>query len=250
MIRLILRAAAIAAGLVALLPLHYLWRLFARPSPWPRRFLAWTGRVAGLRVTVLGVPLRSRVLFVANHLSWLDILLVAGTTGAAFVSKAEVARWPVFGWLAGLHRTVFVERGERSAVKGQADALRSALAAGRPMALFPEGTTDAGVEVLPFRASLLASLFPPLPGVTVQPAAIDYGGAGPEIAWVGQEPATSNVRRILSRRGRLAVTIQFLEPIDPGVAGDRKALAAAARTKIVEALSARVAASSPRADRL
>ena len=131
-------------------------RLLGLRSPWPRLWLGWVGRSAGMRVRVAGTPLASHVLFVSNHLSWLDIMLIAGASGAAFVSKGDVARWPVFGWLAGLNNTIFVDRAERGAVHGQADALRTALVGGQPVALFPEGTTEGGEQVLPFRASLLA----------------------------------------------------------------------------------------------
>jgi len=235
--RLIFRTASIAAGLLLCLPLHCLWKIARRPSPWPRRFLGWVARSAGMRARVVGTPLRSHVLFVSNHLSWLDIMLVAGATGAAFVSKDDVARWPVFGWLARLNNTVFVARTQRNAVRDQADALRSALATGQPVALFPEGTTHGGIEVLPFRPSLLASLFPPLPKVKVQPVAIDYGDAGHEIAWVGKEAAGANAKRVLSRKGRVDVTVHFLEPVDPARVADRKALAQAARDEIVTALA-------------
>lgn len=222
--------------LMACLPLHYLWRLSGRPSPWPRRFLGWVGRAAGMQVQVTGVPLARDVLFLANHLSWLDILIVAGASGAAFVAKAEVATTPVIGWLARLNNTVFVARSERSGVRGQADALRSALASGQPVALFPEGTTDGGPDILPFRASLLASLFPPLPGVRVQPIALDYGAAAHDLAWIGDESGLANVRKVLGRRGTVPVTLHFLAPVDPST-GDRKALARAARGEIVDALT-------------
>jgi 1-acyl-sn-glycerol-3-phosphate acyltransferase len=221
--------------LILCVPLHYLWKLFGARSPWPRRFLRWVGRAAGMRVTVVGTPLRTGVLFVANHLSWLDILVLAGASGTAFVSKAEVAEVPVIGWLAGLNNTVFVARSERAGVRGQADALRRALASGQPVALFPEGTTDGGPDILPFRASLLASLYPPLPGVRVQPVALDYCEAAHDLAWVGDETGLANVRKVLGRRGTAPVTLHFLAPVDPA-AGDRKALAKAARAEILEAL--------------
>lgn len=234
-----LRAAAMVAGLIVCLPLHYGCKLLRLPSPWPRRFLGWVGRAAGMRARIIGTPLRSHVLFASNHMSWLDIMLIAGASGAAFVSKDDVARWPVIGWLASLNRTIFVARTERKAVRGQADALRAALAIGQPVALFPEGTTGGGVQILPFRASLLEALFPPLPGVRLQPVALDYGAAGEEIAWVGEEAAAANAKRILSRRGTTPVTIRFLEPIDPAGAGDRKVLAKQARQEIVNALGSK-----------
>ncbi|HEX8641218.1 MAG TPA: lysophospholipid acyltransferase family protein [Allosphingosinicella sp.] len=236
--RLIARTVGMSAGLIACVPLHYLWRLFSRPSPWPRLFLLWVGWCAGLRVRTEGRARCDHVLFVSNHVTWLDILALGGTTGAAFVSRDDVERWPLVGWIAGLNDTIYVARHARREVHGQADRLRQALARGGAVALFPEGTTEGGHEVLPFRASLFASLFPPLAGVKVQPVAIDYGEAAEAIAWVGSEPAGANARRILSRRGTLPVTLRFLEPIDPHSAGGRKALAAAARAQVVAALGA------------
>ena len=234
-LRLAFRVAWIVALFLLCVPLHYLWKLFGAPSPWPRWFLGQVGRAAGMRVRVIGRPLERDVLFLANHLSWLDILIVAGASGAAFVAKQEVADVPVVGWLAGLNNTVFIARSERSGVRGQADALRAALATGQPVALFPEGTTDGGPDILPFRASLLASLFPPLPGVKVQPIALDYGPAAHDLAWIGVETGLANVRKVLARRGTTPVALQFLAPVDPA-SGDRKALAAAARAEIIEAL--------------
>ncbi|MFN3943672.1 MAG: lysophospholipid acyltransferase family protein [Allosphingosinicella sp.] len=244
MFRLPLRILAMVLGLLVCLPLHYGWKAAGRASPWPRRFLWWTGFAAGLRVRVEGRPLRSHVLFLANHVSWLDILIVAGATGAAFISKAEVRRWPLVGWLAGLNDTIYVDRAARGGVRGQADALRDALAAGRAVALFPEGTTEGGHVTLPFRPSLLASLFPALDRVQVQPAAIDFGAAVHDIAWVGDEGALANAGRILSRKGTIPVTIRFLAPVDPHIFGDRKALARQAQAEIEEALGG--AAPQPR----
>ena len=238
LIRLVRRVLLMVALLLLCVPLHYAWKLAGRRSPWPRRFLGGVGHIAGLRVRVEGRALGSHVLFIANHLSWLDIMLLAGTSGASFVSKEEVARWPVVGWLARLHDTVFVARTERRAVKGQADALRNALAEGRPVALFPEGTTAGGHEVLPFRASLLSALFPPIERVKVQPVAIDYGDAAHDIAWVGEEPAPANAKRILARRGTIPVTVRFLDPVAPADAGNRKILAERCRGEILAALDA------------
>jgi 1-acyl-sn-glycerol-3-phosphate acyltransferase len=235
-VRFAARVAAIVIALLVCVPLHYAWRMARRPSPWPRRFLGTVGRIAGLRVTIVGTPLRSHVLFAANHLSWLDIMLVAGATGAAFVSRDDVGRWPVIGWLARMNNTVFVDRSDRRAVRGQALTLRGALASGLPVALFPEGTTEGGEGVLPFRPSLFSSLFPALPGVAVQPVAIDYGDATREIAWVGREPPGRNARRILSRPGRVPVALHFLAPIDPAALPGRKALAEAARGEILSVL--------------
>jgi 1-acyl-sn-glycerol-3-phosphate acyltransferase len=241
------RALLIFLGLLVCVPLHYLSLAFGG-SRWPRRFLGWAAFASGMRVRIEGRPRRHHVLFLANHLSWLDILVLAGASGTAFVAKDEVGRWPVVGWLARLNNSVFIARSARGTVKNQADALRTALASGLPVALFPEGTTEGGVEVLPFRASLLASLFPPLPEVKVQPVALDYGAAGHDLAWADEESAPANARRILSRPGTVEVTVRFLAPVDPTQVGDRKALAGQARAEILAALGA--PASEPAADRL
>ncbi|MEA3001118.1 MAG: lyso-ornithine lipid O-acyltransferase [Sphingomonadales bacterium] len=237
MVRFVYRSLLILLGLFVCVPLHYASLLVLRRSRWPRRFLWWAGYASGMRVRVEGAPLARNVLFLANHLSWLDILVLAGASGTAFVAKDDVARWPVIGWLARLNDTVFIARTSRAGVKGQADALRTALASGLPVALFPEGTTEGGIDILPFRASLLASLFPPLERVKAQPVAIDYGVAAHEIAWIGDETAPANARRVLSRRGTAEVMLRFLAPVDPASVHDRKHLAEAARAEIVEALS-------------
>lgn len=235
-----------AAGLIVCVPLHYLWKLFGARPIWPQLYLAYAGRCAGLKVRIEGrPPLHDHVLFVSNHVTWLDILAVGGATGAVFVSRDDVGRWPVVGWIAGLNDTIYVTRQARREVHGQADRLRGALAAGRAVALFPEGTTEGGHVVLPFRPSLFASLFPPLPSVQVQPIAIDYGELAEHIAWVGDEAAGANAGRILSRKGRIEVTLRFLDPVDPHSAGDRKALAAQARAEVVAALGASEAAAQP-----
>jgi lyso-ornithine lipid O-acyltransferase len=234
--RLTLRTIAIVLGLIVCVPLHFLWKLFRSRSPWPRRFLRFAGWCCGLRVRTEGRPLRDHVLFVSNHVTWLDIFALGGATGAAFVSRDDVERWPLVGWIAGLNDTIYVARHARREVHGQADRLRRTLQAGRAVALFPEGTTEGGHEILPFRASLFASLFPPIDGVRVQPIAIDYGELAEEIAWVGAEPAGANASRVVGRPGTIPVVLRFLEPVDPAAAGDRKTLAARARAEVVEAL--------------
>nr|WP_276588828.1 MULTISPECIES: lysophospholipid acyltransferase family protein [unclassified Sphingomonas] len=212
------------------LALHGAWRLFGRPSPWPRRFLGTVGRIVGARSRIVGTPLRRDVLFLANHLSWIDILLVAGATGSAFVAKAELARVPLIGWLCRLNATLFVERGDRLGVAAQIARLRTAIARGRPVTIFPEGTTGDGVTLLPFKAALLGVVDPPPPGVRVQPLRIDYGDATRGLAWVGDEPGLAHALRVLRRPDRFTATLTFAEPFVPE--GGRKAVAAEARARI------------------
>jgi 1-acyl-sn-glycerol-3-phosphate acyltransferase len=94
-------------------------------------------------------------LLVSNHLSYLDILAISATTPAVFVSKADVRRWPLFGWLAALAGTVFVERERRTLVVEVNREIQTALDAGVLVVIFPEGTSSNGETILPFRTSLL-----------------------------------------------------------------------------------------------
>ena len=200
--------------------------------PWPPRFLGLVARIVGARPRLRGTPLRHDVVFVANHLSWIDILLLSGATGTAFIAKAELRQAPLVGWLCELNATIFVARGDRMAVAGQIAQIRDTLARDWPVTLFPEGTTGDGVTLLPFKAALLAALDPPPPGVRVQPVRIDYGAATRELAWIGNESGQHHAARVLTRRGTFAPTLHFAEPFAPADHGDRKAIAAEARRRI------------------
>jgi 1-acyl-sn-glycerol-3-phosphate acyltransferase len=234
--RLALRLFALILLLAACLLLHGLWRLVRLPSPWPRRFLQGFGRIAGARPHVTGTPLRQNVVFLANHLSWVDIPVLAGVTGTAFVAKAELADNPVVGFLCRLNDTLFVRRGDRMGIGEQVASIRAALDGGRPVTLFPEGTTGDGATLLPFKAALLAVLEPPPPGLMVQPVRLDYGPATAELAWVGDEPGPSHGARVFRRRGTFTVNLRFLEPFDPAAFPGRKATSAEARRRIEAAL--------------
>ncbi|MGA1800470.1 lysophospholipid acyltransferase family protein [Sphingomonas sp. 4RDLI-65] len=219
-------------AVILALPLHAMWRLFGRKSPWPPRFLGLVARIVGARVRVVGKPLRHHVVFVSNHLSWIDILLLSGATGTAFVAKSELRTAPLVGWLCTLNHTIFVSRADRMAVTDQIAQVRDTLAQDWPVTLFPEGTTGDGVTLLPFKAALLAALDPPPPGVKVQPVRIDYGAATHELAWVGDELGQHHAARVLRRKGTFVPTLHFAEPFDPAEYGDRKAIAAEARRRM------------------
>lgn len=233
-VRLALRLLALATALLVALPLHGLWRLVRAPSPWPRRFLAACARIVGARVHVVGTPLTRDVVILSNHSSWLDILILGGATGCAFVSKAELKHAPVVGRLADMNRTIYIDRADRRAIPAQVATIREALHGG-PVAIFPEGTTSDGTVLLPFKAALLQVLDPPFPGLRVQPLFLDYGAAAGEIAW-GQEDGRANALRILGRAGTIPVALHCLGAFDPAAIGERKAVAAEARRRIVEAI--------------
>ncbi len=229
------RLLRIVATLLIALLCHGAWRAAGRASPWPRRFLRRVAVILGADIRVVGTPERRNVMIAANHLSWFDILLLAGTAGTRFVAKAEVARLPLIGWLAGLNRTLFVERGDRLGVGDQVATIRAALSDGQPLAVFPEGTTGDDLTILPFKPALFAALVPPLPGILVQPVRIDYGPAEGELAWLGQEAGDAHARRVLRRAGRFTVTLHYLPPFAPADYPDRKAIAAEARARIADA---------------
>ena len=231
-LRLALRIAALLAALLLGVPLHFLWRLLRLPSPWPRLFLGAVGWIVGARRRTIGTPLKRDVVFVSNHLSWMDIPILAGRNGSAFVAKAELRAVPLVGWLCTLNRTIFVRREDRMAVADQINALREALAETWAITIFPEGTTGDGVTLLPFKAALLGVLDPPPPGVLVQPVRVDYGAATGELAWIGDEPGQSHALRVLRRRGSFTATLRFCDPFDPRDFPGRKAVAAEARRRI------------------
>lgn len=220
--------------LLIALALHGTWRLFRLPSPWPRLFLASVARIVGARVRIEGCPLRRDVVFVSNHVSWTDILVLAGATGTAFIAAAELRRVPLVGWLCTLNRTIFVAREDRAAVTDQIATVRAALAGGWPVTIFPEGTTADGITLLPFKATLLEVLDPPPPATRVQPLRIDYGSATLDIAWIGDESGKDHALRLLRRCGRFPATLRFCEPFDPDRFAGRKAITAEARRRIEE----------------
>lgn len=232
-VHIVLRVVAMVLALSLCLPAHLLTRLLRLHSPWPRWFLWMMGRICGAVVTIDGKPLKNNVFFVANHVSWVDILVLAGASGTAYIAKAELQAHPVVRWLCSLNKTIFVSRDDRLGVSGQIAMVRDALAESHAVTVFPEGTTTDGHSLLPFKTSLLAVIEPPPPGLMVQPVYIDYGPDVASIAWVGQEPTLHNAARILARwRRSLPVTINFLEAFDPAQFAGRKAVAAESRRQI------------------
>lgn len=235
-----MRVIWIATPLLLLLPLHLIWHLLKLPSPWAMLFLRIAARALGAKVTVFGKPLRKDVFFVANHLSWHDIPILAGITGTAFVAQDGVRDWPVIGWLAKLNRTIFISRTEKNNVAQQVAELRDAIAENWSVTLFPEGTTSDGRGLLPFKQSLFATLAPPPKPMMVQPVLLDFGRAGPDIAWLGEETGWESAWRAFTRPGSYDVGVHFLEPFDPGALADRKVVCALARKRLADSLSAKL----------
>ena len=240
-----LRAAARIGGILLLFavlaPVHIVTKLIFRRSPWPQRFLAASAWILGVRVRVEGAKIRRHTLLVSNHVSWLDILVLGGSTGCAFVSKAELGH-PLIHWLADQNATVYVRRSHRKGAKDQAIAIARALERDKPVVLFPEGTTGPGTHLLPFRSTLLEAANFAAKDVVIRPVVMDYGAAAPEIGW-WEEPGKDNVLRLVGRKGTLPVTVRVLPPLDR--TGGRKQLAHEAREAIAERLGFKSHAHSP-----
>jgi 1-acyl-sn-glycerol-3-phosphate acyltransferase len=233
-LRVIIRLLLMALWLAFCASIHLLVRNFG-PSPWPRRLLRGIGWIAGARVTARGSRPGARTLIVANHVSWLDIPVLAGATDCAFVAKDALRGHPIMRWLCDQNDTVFVDRDRRASVGEQLQAMEAAMRGRKSLTLFPEGTVGNGGGLLPFRSSLLKLAEDSPAPLTVQPVAIDYGRHAPEFGWPRGESGQANFLRLLGRRGTVPVTLHFLDPLQPGL--DRKALATRSQQAIAAALA-------------
>ncbi len=201
-------------------------------------------RVIGLNVRVIGaVAERSAdgrpIVFVSNHSSWLDILVLGSRLPACFIAKEEVGRWPVIRTIARLGRTVYVRR-TRTSTGRERDDMVARLTHGDNLILFPEGTSSDGSRVLPFRSAFLAVAELPVTdkGRTplVQPVSVVYDrlaglptgrAARPLFAWYGDMDLGSHFWRLAQYKG-LRASVLLHPPLDPEKFASRKALTAAA----------------------
>jgi 1-acyl-sn-glycerol-3-phosphate acyltransferase len=225
-------------GLVtlALTPVQILVLLVAPRFWWamPYAYHKLCCRIMGLNVRVVGQPTKARpVLFVSNHVSYLDIPVLGSVVPVSFVAKTEVAQWPGYGWLAKLQRTVFVDR-RRNTTHQQRDSIHARLVAGDALVLFPEGTSNDGNRILPFRSALLsvAEAAPAERPLVIQPVSIAYTsvngvalgwGLRPLVAWYGGMELGGHLWRF-SRLGRVEVVLQFHEEARLGDFPSRKEL--------------------------
>jgi 1-acyl-sn-glycerol-3-phosphate acyltransferase len=148
------------------------------------------------------------------------------------VSKDELGH-PFIHWLADQNGTVYVKRSHVKGAKDQAVSIARALSRGKPVVLFPEGTTGPGTHLLPFRSTLVEAANFAAKDVSIRPVAMDYGASAEEVGWY-QESGKANVLRMLGRKGTLPVKVRILPPLDR--ARDRKQLTHEAREAIAETL--------------
>ena len=196
------------------------------------RSAAW---LLGLRIEVRCPPYDGPVLMVANHISWLDIIAIGATRPTTFVAKAPVRRWPVLGRLAALSGTRFLERESLAGLCALVQDLSRLLEQGAGVAVFPEGTSTRGEQVLPFSAALFQCAVST--DAQVQAISLRYGtGAGfdPLAPFVGDTDFLSHLLPLL-RRAETRVTLTFAPPID-AKGRKRQALADHTRGQILDQL--------------
>ncbi len=199
----------------------------------------WQGnlmRVFGFRLRRFGTPLPGATLFVANHVSWVDISMLHSQRVMGFVAKREIAGWPLVGWLAAKGQTIFHQRGNTESLGGVLQEMLQRLRSGKPVGVFPEGRTRGGTEVGPFHARIFQAAVEA--GVPVQPVALRYGERGNAqavVAFGERESFFANIVRLLGEPPRLA-EVHFLEPIRALDIEGRRRLADTSRQRIIAAM--------------
>ena len=246
-LRYALRLPWLLLHVLVLLPLVLLLislptRRLRLPSGEPleyRLIRRWQGglmRVFGFRMRMRGTPLPGATVFVANHVSWIDIVALHSQRMMGFVAKREIEGWPVVGWLAGRGETIYHQRGDQASLGGVLQEMLARLRAGRSVGVFPEGRTRDGREVGPFHARIFLAAVEA--GVPVQPVALRYGAQGEaqsEVAFAPGESLLGNSLRHLPDHAREPEAC-FLDPIDPGAVDGRRRIAEEARERIVAAM--------------
>ncbi len=192
-------------------------------------------RIFGMRVRRVGTPLPGAALFVANHVSWIDITLLHSQRPLGFVAKAEIARWPFIGWLASRGGTIYHHRGDNDSLHGVMHQMVQRLEHGKAVGVFAEGRTNDGRAIGVFHARIFQPAV--LAGVPAQPVALKYGAGGDAqaiVAFKARENFIQNMVRLLGEPSRV-VEVHFLEPArDEG--GGRRRLAEICRERIIAAM--------------
>lgn len=192
-------------------------------------------RLFGFRLRRYGTPLPGAVMFVANHVSWIDIELMHSQRMMGFVAKAEISRWPLVGWLASRGGTIYHHRGNNDSLHGVMHQMVARLEQGLAVGVFPEGRTTRGDAIGTFHARIFQPAV--LAGVPAQPVALKYGLRGNAqtiVAFGERENFLQNFLRLLGEPPRVA-EVHFLEPVAASEDGRRR-MADTCRQRIVAAM--------------
>jgi 1-acyl-sn-glycerol-3-phosphate acyltransferase len=227
-----------------LFPLLGMARRRTLSAQWSRRLL----RILRIEARVHGQPaegIGGNVLIVANHISWLDIFVLTAVQPARFIAKSELKRWPLIGRFAETSGTLFIDRSRRHDTHKVNRHAAEVLARGDVIAIFPEGTTSDGRDVLPFHGSLLQPIVDA--EGHVQPIAIRYthheGGVNDAVAYVGDTSFMSSFWRVTGER-RVVVELTVTPPL-PARERHRRELSREAEAAIRRALALPARAKGP-----
>src|ERR1051325_746044 len=195
-----------------------------------------------IRVRVTGEPVAGRaVLYISNHVSWADIIVIGSLSPVAFVAKSEVRKWPLVGITAEIQRTVFVDRARRHQTSDAIGEIVKRLKSGTSAVLFAEGTSSDGNRVLPFRSALIGAIKHAAEqgdegggaaGVLIQPMSICYTGLNgipmgrqhpPLVAWCGDLDFMPHIRDFIAR-GAVDAVVHYGKPVASEASVDRKTM--------------------------
>jgi lyso-ornithine lipid O-acyltransferase len=210
------------------------------------RYLCWC---FDFRVDCVGEPVGhvadEPVLYVINHISWVDILALGSIIRGCFVARGDLAQWPVFGRMADLQRTIYVNREARHRAGAQRSEIADRLVAGDDVLLFPEGTSGSGTIVLPFKSTLFGIIEDDrLDNLVIQPVTLSYTEMNgmpllrarrDVVAWVGDMGFGDHIARLLSQHS-LRAHIQFHPAVRRSSYANRKLLARACEKQVADGL--------------
>ncbi len=221
---------ALAGALICLL--WFPWLAAPARRDHVRRWSVRMLRRLGIRVLAHGTPAPGPVLVASNHVSWLDILAIDAVAPMRFVSKADARHWPLLGFMIACGGTLFIERERKRDALRVVHQMADALRAGGRVAVFPEGTTTEGPELLPFHANLLQAAI--ATASPVQPVALRFADAhsrfSAAVEYIGETTLLQSFWKVVRADG-LHVHVRFFEPL-PAAGADRRVLAQALRQTI------------------
>jgi 1-acyl-sn-glycerol-3-phosphate acyltransferase len=217
----------------------------ARKHYWIARWSRWILRSAGVTVIEHAAPgqalrmLTGPRLLVANHMSWLDIMVINSLAPASFIAKAEIRAWPVLGWLVATSGTLFIDRGKRAAIRNIVTSIEHQLDQHQAVALFAEGTTNDMTYLLPFHSNLMQPAI--TKQATVVPLGLRYiesqsGSIATAVEFVGDTTIVQSVLRVLSARA-ISAQLHVLPTIQAHTVASRQILAKQLQDQISLALN-------------
>jgi lyso-ornithine lipid O-acyltransferase len=241
-----LKFFAFLALTLTLMPFQFVILMLAprRASCLPLVYHRILTRVLGISVQIEGkIPAPGGALLVANHVSWLDIVIISSLMPVSFIAKQEVARWPLFGWMAKLQRTTFVNRDQRTRTAGHKNEIALRLGSNEALVLFPEGTSGDGLNVQPFKSAFFGAA--ENPSVAIYPLTLAYRSnrglpvtrrIRPMFAWYGDMTLPQHLWNYLSQ-GPLNVIVKIHAATTLEQSGNRKTTSLAIQNLIQDSLA-------------